>query len=357
MNVEQLVQNSIFSAFMTTNLINDLLDLAKLENNAFTLNIENFNLIETICKAFQVVMFQAENQNIRLYLSINANRPQMFKQIFSDKRRTLQILLNFISNSLKFTKSGGFIKISLAVLEEQVVSNHYIGAGDKTPNLTKQKSKPNRKRSSSVVGPINLHNTTSFIGPETEIKYIKILLTIEDTGVGIQQKSLEKLFGAYQRLNEHQGMNAKGTGLGLSICKSLIEQMGGSITVESEVGKGTKFNLTMSYKIVDFPEATFNSFEFKSESAETPLDLSDEFASMFTLVSKDSENYEFIFNTLEQQQNMQDLQTDNQLKLKMQRLKQLILNEFSGGQVKEVSEIAYSCNDNCYSDQQPPFGD
>lgn len=72
MSVEQLVQNSIFSAFMTTNLINDLLDLAKLENNAFTLNIETFNLIEVVSKAFQVVMFQAENQNIRLYLSIDA---------------------------------------------------------------------------------------------------------------------------------------------------------------------------------------------------------------------------------------------------------------------------------------------
>lgn len=163
----------------------------------------------------------------------------MFKQIFSDKRRTLQILLNFISNSLKFTKSGGSIKISLKVLEEQVVSKHIIGQGELTPQESKQKSRPKKKRSSSACGGsgnINSYSLNTKIMDTEQVKYIKILLAIEDTGVGIQQKNLEKLFGTYQRLNEHQSMNAKGTGLGLSICKSLIEQMGGSINVESEVG-------------------------------------------------------------------------------------------------------------------------
>jgi signal transduction histidine kinase len=61
------------------NLIDDLLDLAKLENNAFQLNIDEFNLIELIQDAFSIVMFQAENKNIRLYLRMDINRAQNFK--------------------------------------------------------------------------------------------------------------------------------------------------------------------------------------------------------------------------------------------------------------------------------------
>lgn len=117
--VEQFMQNSIFSAFMMSNLINDLLDLAKLENSAFQLNYEQFNLIDVIEEAFQIIIFQAENKKIKLKLALDAQSPYIFSKIYSDKRRTLQFLLNFVSNSLKFTPNNGFIKVHLKVLEEQ----------------------------------------------------------------------------------------------------------------------------------------------------------------------------------------------------------------------------------------------
>lgn len=72
--VEQLVQNSIFGAFMMNTLIDDLLDLAKLENNAFQLNFSEFNLIETVQDAFSLLMFQAENKGIRLLLAFDQNK-------------------------------------------------------------------------------------------------------------------------------------------------------------------------------------------------------------------------------------------------------------------------------------------
>ena len=67
-------------------------------------------------------------------------------------------------------------------------------------------------------------------------KYIKLQLIIEDNGAGISKENIGKLFKDYSRLEEHEGMNAKGTGLGLSICKNIIEQMGGDVQVESELG-------------------------------------------------------------------------------------------------------------------------
>ena len=78
-NSEQFLSNAIFSAFMTTNLINDLLDLGKLENNAFQLSISKFNLINAIEEAFQIVSFQAENKNISLYLVMDIQGSKLFK--------------------------------------------------------------------------------------------------------------------------------------------------------------------------------------------------------------------------------------------------------------------------------------
>lgn len=84
-------------------------------------------------------------------------------------------------------------------------------------------------------------------GAETK-KYIKMRLTIDDNGVGISATNQKKLFSNYQRLEEHMALNPKGTGLGLSICKNIIEQMGGSVSLESELDRGTMFHITMNLK-------------------------------------------------------------------------------------------------------------
>ena len=227
-----------------TNLVNDLLDLAKLENSAFQLNYEQFDLINVIKEAFQIIIFQAENKDIRLYLELDKHNPTIFCKIYSDKRRTLQILLNFISNSVKFTSNKGFIKVKLAVLEEQQLEVQKEEPKVIMPDpmmLTKIKRSVSNAEFSRVSQTQNKDVT----------KYIKMRMSIEDNGVGISAENQKKLFTDYTRLEEHQSMNAKGTGLGLSICKKIIEQMGGTVTIESEIGIGTKFNITQQIKVIE----------------------------------------------------------------------------------------------------------
>jgi len=76
-------------------------------------------------------------------------------------------------------------------------------------------------------------------------------MIIEDSGVGISKENIAKLFQDYSRLDEHNDMNHKGTGLGLSICKNLVEQMGGTVHVESEINVGSKFIITVQLRVVD----------------------------------------------------------------------------------------------------------
>jgi signal transduction histidine kinase len=81
-----------------------------------------------------------------------------------------------------------------------------------------------------------------------QICYIDFEIRIKDSGVGISKENLSKLFMNFSRLEEHQKINQGGTGLGLSICKSLIELMGGSVSVESELGMGTTFIVSLKTK-------------------------------------------------------------------------------------------------------------
>ena len=82
----------------------------------------------------------------------------------------------------------------------------------------------------------------------TESNYIDFEIRIKDSGVGISKENISKLFMNFSKLDEHADMNHKGTGLGLSICKSLIELMGGSVNVESEINEGTTFIVALKTK-------------------------------------------------------------------------------------------------------------
>ena len=107
---------------MVENLINDLLDLAKLENHSFSLNVGFFNLADTIHRAFEMLLFSANEAGIELRAQIDSLKHLNFIQrIHGDERRYLQILLNFLSNSLKFTNKNGVVKIGIKVLNYQLI--------------------------------------------------------------------------------------------------------------------------------------------------------------------------------------------------------------------------------------------
>ena len=116
-SAQKVLRDQIFSQSLTESLVNDLLDLAKLENNSFSFSKEYFNLGGSIYEAFQILISSANQQNIEFVAEIDhPNNLRFIQQIYGDKRRYLQFFINFISNSLKFTNKKGKVTVSVKIM-------------------------------------------------------------------------------------------------------------------------------------------------------------------------------------------------------------------------------------------------
>jgi len=187
-NEEQRKQLRIVQASsrLLLDLINDVLDISKIEAGQLDLHRETFNLRESLDKLIKVVTPQATKKG----LEINLVYAMQQQEIFSDKRRVEQIVLNLLSNAIKFTESGS-VKL--------------------------------------LVGRF---------GNEMKIQVI-------DTGIGIPETELLQLFKPFRQIDTGLTRKYDGSGLGLSICHQLSKLMGGSIAVESKEGEGSIFKVTL----------------------------------------------------------------------------------------------------------------
>lgn len=183
-----------FSAGYLLSLVNDLLQINKIEENRITLESMIFNISDEIKTIVDSLQFIARKNNNKLVIEIDTDIPEA---LIGDKLRLSQIFMNLISNALKFTKNG----------EVKVVADLVKAEGTKT--------------------------------------FIKF--QIIDTGVGIAKSDQIKVFEKFVQIERKEG-DYQGTGLGLSIVKKLVEIFGGQIELESEEGFGTNFFFTIGFE-------------------------------------------------------------------------------------------------------------
>jgi len=169
-------------------LINDVLDMAKIESGSMQLQSSPFDLGELLCDVTDLMSQRAEEKGIRLIIDQDSHFP---RYIVADEARIRQILINLIGNAIKFTDQGG-VTLRLGTRE----------------------------------------NTLSHLQIE-----------VEDSGKGIAPDQCRRIFEPFVQLGD-QG-NSRGTGLGLAITKQYVELMGGSISVTSEIGKGSLFRVDL----------------------------------------------------------------------------------------------------------------
>ena len=209
----------LYTSQMMRNLMLDLLDLACMENNTLKINNDYFCLQLVIEKAFIIVDHVANMKRIKLVKLISKDNEKNFALIFGDERRFIQILVNFLSNALKFSYKSSQIIVQLIVNDCRSINQNIKRATSK--KIVSELNEPTTPKAS-----VSIKEPTHFINFD---------LSVQDFGFGMSEESVGKLFIDFNKMQESENLNKNGVGLGLSICKNLIENMAGSVKVESKL--------------------------------------------------------------------------------------------------------------------------
>ncbi len=192
-------------------LINDILDLSKIEARKMELHYREFQFVEFLKTITELFQLRAQQKGIAYLYEPLSPLPVAVR---ADEQRLRQVLLNLLSNAVKFTQQGGVV-FKVGVVEQSAVE-----------------AQP----------------TTDNEQPTTAKRH-KIRFQVEDTGIGIAPEHLESIFFPFKQVGNHTH-HSGGTGLGLSISKKLIEMMGGTLQVKSTLGKGSTFWLELELQEV-----------------------------------------------------------------------------------------------------------
>ncbi len=174
-------------------VINDILDMSKIEANKFELSFTEFSFEKMLLRVINVVNFRVDEKNQSLIVHVDADVPS---SIISDEQRLAQVIANLLSNAVKFTPEYGTITVLVSKLDE------------KSGLCT-------------------------------------LRVEVADTGIGINEEQRARLFRSFEQADGGIARKFGGTGLGLAISKSIVEMMGGDIWVESEKDKGSSFFFTI----------------------------------------------------------------------------------------------------------------
>ncbi|MCH5164794.1 MAG: response regulator [Clostridiales bacterium] len=189
-----------YSGHHLLGLINDVLDMSKIESGKTSLNMEEFSLPEFIEEIYSIIVSTANAKKQTFDVHTKGNIPEI---VTGDKLRLNQIMLNILSNAVKYTPEGGTISVLVEVLKQ------------------------------------NIH------------KHAHIRFIISDNGIGMSPEYVKTIFEPFSREAKEATKNIQGTGLGMAITKNLVDLMGGVISVESEQGKGSTFTVELELAVAD----------------------------------------------------------------------------------------------------------
>ena len=198
-------------------IINDILDFSKIEAGKMEITDGNYKLSSVLNDVSNMISFKAKSKGIEYIVDVDETLPD---GLYGDEIRVRQIITNLLNNAVKYTQKG---TIWLSVNERK-------GEDDKSTNL---------------------------------------IVKVKDTGIGIKKEDISKLFRKFERVDMQNNSTVEGTGLGLAITGSLLDMMGGEISVESEYGKGSEFTVSIPQKIVS--EEPIGNFREKFEKSISEL--------------------------------------------------------------------------------------
>lgn len=192
--VREYMRKINYSSQQLLGLINDILEMSRMGSGKLSMTIQHFDLRKCIQDCVDIFQSQAEEQDKKFSVDIEMHTTE----VYGDSFRLTQVLNNLLSNAVKFTKPGDRITLTVREIERS--------------------------------------------------EYTKYQIVVEDTGAGMSEEFLDKIFIPYERETRFGARNIAGTGLGMPITKNIISQMNGEISVESELDRGSRFTVTLPFK-------------------------------------------------------------------------------------------------------------
>lgn len=180
-------------------VINDILDLSKIESCRLELLTAEYSTQQLMNDCYSMMIMRAEKKDLLLEIK---NDPQLPAKLAGDEVRLRQVILNLLTNAVKYTSAG---EVTMRVDFKHTAENE-----------------------------------------------IMLKISVRDTGMGISQENQQNLFKAFRRLDEMTNRHIEGTGLGLNITKHLTEMMGGTIAVRSTLGSGSEFTVEIPQRVVSY---------------------------------------------------------------------------------------------------------
>jgi PAS domain S-box-containing protein len=237
-------------------IINDILDFSKIESGRLELEREAFVLAECVEGALDLLATKAAEKRIDLLYEIADGVPRTVR---GDATRLRQVLVNLLANAIKFTDRGEVVLAVRVKPRDAMSADATIAGGSTSPIVPVPPLKPaSRAPLAAAKGSLSPLRTSASVPPgshsqfpaEDEREMVELLFSITDTGIGIPQEALERLFRSFTQVDTSTTRRFGGTGLGLAISRRLVELMGGTMWVESEVGRGSTFSFTVRTEFV-----------------------------------------------------------------------------------------------------------
>jgi len=196
-HIREYAQDVKNSSLTLLSLINEILDSSKVEAGKMEIVSVDYEMGSLLNNLYNMIKTKAEDKGLELIFDVDVNIPKAY---YGDDKRIRQILINLLTNAVKYTEKG---TVTLKVSR--------MGGGEDA----------------------------------------KLLFVVKDTGIGIKGEDVDKVFDKFQRFDLSRNMNVEGTGLGMNIVQQLLELMGSEIHIYSEYGKGSEFSFELIQKIVD----------------------------------------------------------------------------------------------------------
>jgi K+-sensing histidine kinase KdpD len=236
-------------------IINDILDFSKIEAGKMELIDVDYNFVSLLNDLVNMVQRKAEEKGLEFKINVGSDTPKI---LHGDEIRIKQVITNILSNAVKYTREGS---ITFSVKSFKC---------------------------------------------EDDPESVMLHVSVEDTGVGIKKEDLDKLFEAFERIEEKKNRNIEGTGLGMAIAQSFLNMMGSAIQVESEYGNGSVFSFDLKQKVVKWePVGEFDTAAKQFASERKPYKVQFTAPKAKILVVDDSEINLKVFVSLLKQTKMQ----------------------------------------------------